>query len=319
MNADIHPTLAELVSLLRLDKRLLVRETLRNRAKSLTFSLSAGQGHLWAAIGLDYVPCEMDCKFCSFGKSWTAVTEERRLNMDEVEEQARQFLAAGADYLVLRTSECYSIQWLQDLAGRLKPMMGSHAKLVANTGCQTEAHWRELRAAGFDGIYKTMRLREGVDTPFAPAERMDSILAAKRAGLEIFALLEPVGPEHTAQELYEVIDMLRNVIRPTLVGAMARVPVTGSPMEHLGRISDDYLADLTAIIVLAVLPALDECRIVCSHPASPLLVEAGVNAMVVECGAIPRDTHFASHLWTGFTPADVWQLLEKAGYEKPKA
>ena len=310
----IHPTLHDLVRLLHLDESLLERETLRQRAKALTFAKSGGRGHLWAAIGLDYVPCEMACKFCSFGKPWTAITEERRLSLDEVEEQARQFIAAGAGYLVLRTSECYTLFGLQTLAERLRPLMPDGTKLVANTGCQSEAQWRTLRAAGFDGIYKTIRLREGVDTPFDRARRLDSILAAKQAGLEVFALVEPVGPEHTAQELFEAIVTLRDQVRPTLVGAMARVPVAGSPMEHLGRIDDAYLADLTAIIVLSVLPALAECRVVCSHPASPLLVEAGANAMVVERGAIPRDTQFSSHLWSGFSPTDVWRLLKSAGY-----
>ena len=314
----IHPTLLELVRLLRLDTEVSGRTVLRERAKALTFAKSKGQGHLWAAIGLDYVPCEMACAFCSFGKPWTAITEERRLSLEEVEEQAAAFIKAGADYLILRTSECCTLHGLQALAERLRPLIPDGTKLVANTGCQSEAQWRTLRAAGFDGIYKTIRLREGTDTPFNREERLENILSAKRAGLEVFALLEPVGPEHTAQELYEGIVTLRDHIRPTLVGAMARVPVAGSPAEHRGRIDDTYLADLTAIIVLSVLPALAGCGTVCSHPASPALVEAGANAMVVERGAIPRDTRFASHLWSGFTPADVWKLLTSAGYNVPE-
>jgi biotin synthase len=307
-------TLAQLMPLLGLDERLLGRQTLWAEARKLTKQRDAGHGHLWAAIGLDYVPCKMGCKFCSFALPATSSTQKTELGIDQAEAQAIRFLKAGADYLVLRTSEAYSLERLCDLGRRLKPRIHPRGRLVANTGSQSADGWQQLRSAGFDGTYKTIRLREGIDTPFNRQQRLESILAAKAAGLEVYALVEPVGPEHTAEELAEAIFALRDLVKPALVGAMARVPVAGSSLARFGRVDETYLADLTAIIVLALLPALDQCRVVCSHPPSPWLVQAGANALVVEMGAIPRDSSFVETEWGRFTPDDALGLLSSAGY-----
>ncbi len=316
---NVGGVLAELMSLLGLEERLLDRQTLWAEAREMTRRRSGGQGHLWTAIGVDHVPCGMGCKFCSFAMPWTSITRQTQLSRDQVEAQANRFLKTGADYLVLRTSEAYPLEQLLDLGRRLAPRVHPRGRLVANTGSQSAEGWRQLRSVGFDGIYKTIRLREGVDTSFGRQERLESILAAKAAGLEIYALVEPVGPEHTAQELAEAIFALRDQVKPALVGAMARVLVPGSPLELFGRVDATYLADLTAIIVLSLLPTLDHCRVVCSHPSSPWLAQAGVNALVVEMGAIPRDLSFTETEWGRFTPDDAWQLLSSVGYHPDSA
>jgi biotin synthase len=306
-------TLARLMPLLGLEERLLDRQALWADAREMTKRRSAGQGHLWAAIGMDHVSCKMGCKFCSFALPWTAITGETQIGLEQAEALTLRFIQAGADYLVLRTSERYSMERLSDLGRRLAPHIHPRGRLVANTGSQSAEGWVQLRSAGFDGIYKTIRLREGIDTPFDRQQRLESILAAKVAGLEIYALIEPVGPEHTAKELAEAIFTLRDLVKPVLVGAMARVPVAGVPLERFGKVDETYLADLTAIIVLSLLPALDQCRVVCSHPPSPWLVQAGVNALVVEMGAIPRDASFVEKEWGHFTPDDAWHLLSSVG------
>lgn len=311
----VSKTLCGVIDQLGLDTRLHHRPTLWAEAREMTRQRSGRRGHLWAAIGLDHVPCSMGCKFCSFATPWTTITEKRRLSLDEVEQQAMRFIDGGADYLVLRTSECFELDELLRLGRKLRPHIHPHGRLVANTGCQTTLGWLQLRAAGFDGIYKTIRIREGIDTPFNRQERLESILAAKATGLEIYALVEPVGPEHTAEELCEAIITLRDAIKPSLVGAMARVPVPGSLLACHGQVDDLFLADLTAIVVLSLLPVLTQCEVVCSHPASPWLVEAGASALVVEMGAIPRDASFAATEWGCFTPTDANRLLTAAGYE----
>jgi biotin synthase len=314
LEIEVPQVLCALIDRLGLDARLRHRPALWAEARRMTRERSQGQGHLWAAIGLDHVPCSMGCKFCSFATPWTTITEKKRLSPDEVEQQAMRFIEAGADYLVLRTSECFELEELLRLGRKLGPHIHPHGRLVANTGCQSTLGWLQLRSAGFDGIYKTIRVREGIDTPFNRQDRLESILAAKAAGLEVYALVEPVGPEHTADELCEAIVTLRDSVKPVLIGAMARVPVPGSPLASMGQVDETFLADLTAIVVLALLPSLEKCNVVCSHPPSPWLVEAGVCALVVEMGAIPRDRMFASAEWGRFTPADALRLLTSEGY-----
>jgi biotin synthase len=313
-NATVCDVLGELIERLGLDARLRHRTTLWAAARALTYRRSGGRARLWAAIGLDYVPCSMACKFCSFGEPWTTITHAAEMSLDEAERLAQHFLDAGANYLVLRTSECYASERLLELGRRLSRRLHPDVRLVANTSSLTCEGWRELRASGFHGIYRTIRLREGIDTPFDPADRLKSIQAAQTAGLEVFALVEPVGPEHTAAELATAIITLRDQVRPVLIGAMARVPVPGSPLGHLGRVDDTFLADLTAIIVLSMLPALTACNVVCSHPPSPWLPQAGVNALVIEAGAIPRDTAYTEEEWGGFRMEEAANLLRTAEY-----
>jgi biotin synthase len=201
-----------------------------------------------------------------------------------------------------------------ELGRGLRRFLPATILLLANTSLVNASEAEALRAAGFNGVYKTIRMREGVDTPFTAATRLESIKIARTAGLDIYALLEPIGPEHTAAELAEAVVRLRDEIKPVLVGAMARVPVAGSPLEHFGQIGDEYLADLTAILVVALLSALPQCPLVCSHPASPLLAQAGANAYVCEVGSVPRDTKYMSAEWHRFTPTDAKRLLTAQGY-----
>lgn len=308
-------TLRQLIKLLGLDARLVHRSTLWSEAQGIVRARAQNRGYFWAAIGLDHAPCPMGCKFCSFAIPWTSIAHVTQFSPDEVEEKIIRFIGAGADFLVLRTGEHYSLERLIELGHRLAPRIHPHGQLIANTGSHSIEGWRQLRSAGFDGIYKTVRIREGIDTPFPREDRIKSILHAKAAGLNVYSLVEPVGPEHTAEELAKAIITLRDVIKPALTGVMARVPVVGSPMASLGQVDDAYMADLTAIVVLSILPGLDQCGVVCSHPPSAFLVQSGANALVVEMGANPRDTSFASTEWKQFTIDDARRLLESEGYQ----
>lgn len=307
-------TLAELAGLLDLPDECHDRHRLWETARTLTYERTGGKGHLWAAIGLDYRPCSMGCAFCSFAEPWTAIRECHEMAIEEVEPWARHFADEGADYLILRTSELYPVEKLVQVGRRVRKLIPATTRLIANTSLIDRNEAVELVEAGFSGIYKTIRIREGSDTPFNTDERMANIAMAASAGLENYALVEPVGPEHTAAELAEAAIRLRDHVRPMLVGAMARVPVPGSPLARFGRVSDEFLADLTALLVVTLLPALPECRLICSHPASPMLARAGANAYVCEVGAVPRDTGFVSSEWCRFAPSDAKQLLREQGY-----
>lgn len=287
---------------------------LMTRAKELTISHLGRRGHLWCAIGLDYRPCPMSCRFCSFSSDWGLVNESYELESEAVLDWARYFITEGADFLVLRTSEAYSVERLAELGRTIREMMPERSKLVANTRGLTAKQAGMLCSAGFDGIYKAIRLREGIDTEFDIEKRRQTINHAKKVGLEVYSLVEPIGPEHSYEEIAERIVEIRDSIKPALVGAMSRVAVQGTPLSHFGQISQEELAKITAVLVLSVLPLLDDVAIVCSHPASPLLSEAGANGFVVEVGAIPRAQYFSSDEWQSFTVNDAKRFLRSAGY-----
>lgn len=308
---DAHAAVVQWLADARAPRRA---EDLYRQARTVVRDRLGDRGRIWAAIGLDQARCPMGCRFCSFAEPWSQATEYRELHVDEVLHWADEFLRNGADYLVLRTSEQYPVDKLLELGRRIQGVKPAAVRLLANTGLATSAELADLHAAGFYGIYKTIRLREGSDTPFSAAERLQQIRAARQAGLQAFALVEPVGPEHSDEEVADAILTLRDEVETVLVGAMARVPVAGSPLAAHGMIDAPRLAAVTAAFILAMQDRFAGVELVCSHPAHPDVLRAGANAVVVEVGAIPRDTAFARTEWRGLTMNDARLLLQQAGY-----
>jgi biotin synthase len=291
------------------------REKLYRQARAIVQKHLGNRGRIWAAIGLDEAPCKMNCKFCSFASQWTQFNEPCELCNEEVLDWAERFIRGGVDYLILRTSEQYPLERLLDLGRIISHRKPDHIRLVANTRLASDIQLAELREAGFYGIYKTIRLREGVDTAFEPAARLEQIKQARDRGLKVFALVEPVGLEHTDEEIADAILALRDDIRTSLIGAMARVPVEGSPLFCYGAVETQRLADITAVSILAFADNIENIDIVCSHPPHVDILQAGASAVVVEVGAIPRDTKFSQTEWRGLNISEARNLLRQGGYE----
>ena len=54
-------------------------------------------------------------------------------------------------------------------------------------------------------MYHALRLREGIDSGLNPERRKESIRNFQEAGLRVGTCVEPVGPEHTNEEIAEAI------------------------------------------------------------------------------------------------------------------
>ena len=57
---------------------------LREAAYEVAMKKTAGKGYIWSAIGADYAPCLMNCKFCSFGKKWNIVKQTVHYSNEEI-------------------------------------------------------------------------------------------------------------------------------------------------------------------------------------------------------------------------------------------
>jgi biotin synthase len=257
----------------------------------------------------------MGCRFCSFASQWTQFREPHELSVEESLKWADYFIDQRADYLILRTSERYCLEKFLDLGRRIANHKPDTVRLIANTRLANDSQLAELKKAGFHGIYKTIRLREGVDTAFDPADRLEQIRHAHEQGLRVFGLIEPVGPEHSDEEIVDAMLALRDEVHTGLVGAMARVPVVGSPLYGFGAVDAQRLAGITAVFILAMGDCFGDVEVVCSHPPHAEILRAGASAVVVEVGAIPRDTTFAQTEWRGLTMSEAKNLLRETGYD----
>jgi hypothetical protein len=58
-----------------------------------------------------------------------------------------------------------------------------------------------------------------------------------------------------------------------------------------------------------------DVEVVCSHPPHAEILRAGASGVVVEVGAIPRDTKFAQTEWRGLNMTEAQKLLRQSGYD----
>lgn len=63
--------------------------------------------------------------------------------------------------------------------------------------------------------------------------------------------VEPMGPEHTEEELVDAI-LLARELKPSVMATMRRIAVPGVELSKYGQISEIELAKIEAIIRLAI-------------------------------------------------------------------
>jgi biotin synthase len=309
--AGIPLTRNEILGLLAIPLGSEEDQQLRNAAKEVAMAWAGGKAYVWAAVGLDYAPCPMNCQFCSFGQDWGVVQEPSQLRREDALAQIRAFVEGGARFVVLRTTEFYSIPELLELVREIRRTIPGPYEVILNAGEFGPDIARQMVEAGVSGIYHACRLREGTDTPFDPALRLATMQSVTDSPLKLISLVEPMGPEHTHEE---IADNFLNIVRHGAVisGAMARIPVPGTPLGALPRLDDSRLAQRIAVLRLSGGSVVKD---ICVHPASPEALASGANVVVVETGAVPRDTTPSGSHWNDFDLTKARQLLESAGYE----
>ncbi|MGN0999286.1 MAG: radical SAM protein [Faecousia sp.] len=284
---------------------------LRSAARDAAARITENRGYIWCAVGMDFAPCSMNCKFCSFGEEWGLIPEPRHVTKEEILAHIRYYAENGAAYIVLRTTEFYSIDTLLDYIPTIRREVPGDYAIILNTGELDTITAQRVSDAGVYGVYHALRLREGTDTPFPTARRIQTMQSVTQTPLKLISLVEPIGPEHTSGEL---ADRFLNTVAcgASIGGAMMRFPVPGTPLGDTPRLSDERMAHIIAALRLS---GGDTIRDICVHPASPAAMRSGANVLVVESGAIPRDSEFSETDWAGTDMEKAAALLRSAGYQ----
>ena len=261
------------------------RETyaLMETANHLSRSQFGTKGELHFHIGLNVEPCPMDCAFCSLTKQAGVFTEKIEFPLEDVLAWARQGAAEGADALNLMTTGTYPFARLLEVGRLLKNTV--QVPLVANARDINHAEGEQLLDAGFVGFYHSVRLGEGTDTPFKPERRIQTIRVLHDVGLQWMNCVEPVGPEHTFEEIVDLMLLARQE-KATYSGIMRRINFPGSPKEPQGMISERRMAQMVAVSRLVM---GDTVKAHCTHEPHSLSLVAGANLFFPEVGSSPRD------------------------------
>ena len=271
------------------------------------------EGIILGQIGIETSACPGRCKFCSFAESYTRFTP-CAMSVDEIITIADSFTASGDLYaLFLMTMHRFDFERLITIVRAVRERMPLQPQLVINIGDFNRDQAVVLRDAGVNGAYHICRLREGIDTGLSPDNRKKTIKAIKDSGLDLYYCCEPIGPEHSSEELVEQL-FLGIKFGCFQHAAMRRVHIPDTPLASRGQITELRLAQVTAVVALASLACTDT-RSIAVHEPNLIGLTSGANAIYAETGANPRDTEKDTSGHRGRDVTACRSMLFEAGFD----
>lgn len=305
-------TKEDCVYLLKFKETSLEASILRAVANDLARSKHKNSGVIIGQIGAEISGCTGDCKFCIFGKSH-ARFNEKSLTKDEIIRKAHEFADIEDLYgIFIMGMHTFNLDNILESVEIVKKNIPEHTQIWVNVGDADYSAFRQLKQAGVRGAYHVCRLREGIDTSLQPSDRMKTMESIISAGLDLYTCCEPVGPEHSVEELVD------NFFIGIELGcfqhaAMRRIAIDGVPLGKYGQITELRLAQIVATITLATLNT-KSMRYTSVHEPNTLGLLSGANVITAETGANPRDIKTESSKSRGFSMGECRKMLWESGF-----
>ena len=226
-------------------------------------------------------------------------------------EYAKLYVEEGANLILMLTTASYSFDKLVDMVGSVREVIPADMPLLVNTDDMQLDQCRQLKAAGANGAYHAVRMCEGEDTEIPVEKRFETFANLREAGLTLSTCVEPVGPEHTPEELTEAT-MRCISTNPLSAGVGKRIGVPGTLVYDRGMLTDVANANMVAVYRLATGRDL---RLNCS--ANTVMTAAsGANLAWAEVGTNPRDTvERTEHGGRGSNIAQLRKMFAASGWQ----
>lgn len=263
------------------------------------------KAYIFAQLGLNAEPCSVNCQFCSMAAQHYAIDRSFRKSIDQVVQELDSMVAQGgiSDLFLMTTADYPQDEFLR-VGEVVRRRIASKIRLVANIGDFDLSYAQELKRVGFTGAYHIVRLGEGQDTQATVEQRMATIDAIEQAGLELYYCIEPIGPEHTPEQIAQEV-LRAKELGVEVMAVMKRTPVAGTPLYNKGEVSEQELLKIAAITALTVQPK----RSMNIHEVHPSSLQYGINQLYAECGANPRDTIGQTEQSRGYTVEKLKELF----------
>jgi biotin synthase len=304
-------TRTEIEYLLGVDPHSMEGGFIVTAANSITRTASKGKAEVHAQIGLNLSPCPNNCLFCAFAATNGVFKETRELPIEVIIQSALRAEADGANAIFFMTTHNYPFQKFIEISKEVRSKLKPDTVMIANIGDFGYEEGRQLKSAGYTGIYHAIRMGEGRDTRVDPKTRLYTIKAAQASGLLVGTCVEPIGPEHSIDEIADKI-LIGREIKPCYSGAMRRIPISGSTLEKYGMISEYRMAFLVAVVRLAMGKDLIGN---CTHEPNLLGATAGANLFWAEVGTNPRDTEAETSKGRGMDVRSCMELFRQADFD----
>jgi len=280
-------------------------------ANRVSKELSGGYAEVHAQFALNLAPCPGNCVFCSFAQVNGVFSEASQLEPEEAVAQAKQFEKDGVNAIFVMTTAKYPFEKFVEISQEIRLNLNPETTLIANVGDQPADHAKRLKDIGYAGVYHALRLREGTDSAISPEKRKESIRHFQDAGLEVGTCVEPVGPEHTNDEIAEMICFTAS-FNPSYSGAARRIAIPNTKIAERGMISELRMSQIVAVTRLGM-PRTVMGN--CTHEPCTLGALAGANLFWAEAGANPRDVEKNTEKGRGDTVEYCKKLFYESGWD----
>ncbi len=270
-----------------------------------------GSAEVHAQVGLNIAPCPNDCLFCSFASVNGVFKERAETPVDHLLWQARQFETDGANAIFVMATADFPFGKFIEISREVRTALKPDTVLIANVGDFDLDQAKQLKQTGFSGIYHALRLGEGRDTKIKPQRRLKTFECAKEAGLVLGTCVEPVGNEHSIEELVEKTIITRDAL-PCYSGAARRIPIPNTKLAKLGIVSEARMAHILAVVRLALgyeIPGN------CTHEPNVIGAASGANLLWAEVGSNPRDTEKKTEAARGMDVNGCRKVLKEAEWK----
>lgn len=280
-------------------------------ANRISKELAQGHAEVHAQFALNLAPCPCNCLFCSFAQINGVFSEETHLEPEQAVSYAKQFENDGANAVFVMTTAKYDFEQFIEISQEIKRNLKPETTLIANVGDQSLEHARRLKDIEYQGVYHALRLREGTDTSLSPKKRKESIRNFIEVGLHVGTCVEPVGPEHTNEELAEMISYTAS-FNPSYSGAARRIEIPNTRISKRGMINELRMSQIVAVTRLGMPRTVIGN---CTHEPCTLGSAAGANLFWAEVGANPRDIEENTEKGRGGTVEHCRTLFRESGWK----
>jgi biotin synthase len=262
-------------------------------------------------VGLNIAPCPKNCAFCAFAEKNKVFDKSSELSAEEAVANAKQFEEDGANAIYVMATADYPLAKFLEMSKEIRKSLKKETVLVANVGDFDLKQARQLRDVGYSGIYHAVRLGEGRVTSIPVENRLQTMKSAKEAGLILGTCVEPVGNEHTIEELVEKTIITREA-SPCFSGAARRIPIPGTDLARHGMVSEARMAHILSVVRLAL---GYETPGNCTHEPNVIGSFAGANLLWAESGSNPRDMEEKTERKRGMSVRDCREVFREAEWQ----
>jgi biotin synthase len=301
----------ELVYLLGLAPDSIESYMVMAEAARISKELSGGKAEVHAQFAVNLAPCSCECLFCSFARVNKIFNEATELKPEEAVSYALRFEKDGANAVFMMTTAKYPFGRFLEISQEVRKNLKPETIMIANVGDQDINNSVKLKESGFAGVYHAVRLREGIDTGLSVEQRIKSINNFREAGLSIGTCVEPVGPEHTNEELADMIELTAS-FKPAFSGAARRIKIPGTDISGRGMINELRMAQIVAVTRLGMPGSVMGN---CTHEPCTLGAAGGANLFWAEVGANPRDTEEKTEEGRGETVAACRNIFYESQWD----